>query len=1272
MEIAPSPAPAEPAASGRPAGKFELPWLVLAALLLSTVIGGWQAARQQSAEAVQRFAELAAAERDALARRIEAIRVVASGAAGFAVLEPTHAPSAWREFLAGQNLRAATLPGLVALRRAHPVALPTAKAPPAGPLPEYRFASPADEPADWHAFAEGDAASTAQATLSPPLAGQAGRAYYVMRIQHAGQADGTDVFALVDVAALLKGRADVERVLAVTWADAGTTVTPAAAPAGAVSRRTVQALRVLDRDVTLGIESTPALEQRLSSQTPRLVLLVGLVSCVLLAGLIWLLTRLRSQAESLAQSMTRQLSEQKRFTEGLIEHNPNPIFRKDASGRFVSVNRAWEELTGHQRGEVLGKRYADLMPGPLAEANEAHDNALFNSPEGRSVIETQLQGAQGQVFQTIVAKQLLTGADGRPEGLIGTITDVTQLKALEREVEAQREQQSLVIRASQQGVWDSGSGPEATPFFSERFQEILGFQPGEFPVPFDWRDILHPEDAAHFKAEMVRLFKRLSPLFDVEVRVRRQQGDYVWVRARGIAQYGADGRAVRFTGSITDVSDRKKAELELTEANVRVLDAARAKEAFLATMSHEMRTPLNGVLGMTSLLADTSLDDEQRDHIRLIRASGDTLLRIIDDILDFSKIESGRMMLESVPVELVPLVEEAFELVAERARDKRLALIFDLADNVPFYVLGDTTRLRQILLNLLANAIKFTERGHIALSITCRSTMDSRLRLEFAIADTGIGIPANRIDTLFQPFTQVDASTTRKYGGTGLGLAICKRLVNLMGGDIRVDSVEGKGSLFLFHIITEPAKGPARGYMQRNVPELAGKRLLVVDANPLRRDTQVRRYKLWGLDAAGADPAGAAALLHEDGGIDIVIAEAALAPAEARGLAQAVEDNDALRSATAREPAIVILASTLARADFAAEPPAMLPRHDMFVVRPAGRMRMFDLLSRAALGQRQGDFAARPFTPDPVRDAVQAPEQGLRLPAAGKPADAAALRLLVAEDNEVNQRVIIGMLNNLGHRPHLVADGQAAVEAAAQGTFDAILLDVQMPVMDGIEAMRRIRAASTATGRTCPPMIAMTAHALPGDREQCIAAGMDDYLSKPIRVSALSAALAKVGMPASGAAAETSAANVKPPLPPVLDIEQLNDLRGLPALPGEAAADDGAGGLIDLFRAQTIERLDIMSAKRQVEDWAGLAETAHSLRGAAASIGFPRVAAVCKDVEANARTLAGNPGKMQRVPDANPTRVSELLVDLQSRVIEANVALDEWLSTAPPLGQQTP
>ncbi len=1250
-------ASAKDAANPAPARKIELPWLVLAALLISTVFGGWQAAKQQAGEAGQRFGELAVEQRKSLSQRLESIRVVASSVAAFGATQTGANAAQWQRFVDDLRLDPAALPGLVAMRDAET----------GSPLLRWGAAATAAWPASWETTAKFGKSGTADMALSAPIATETG-VHCILRVSVPRQTRPTFIYALIDMGALLRGAANGAE-LEVSLTDGNVSIPPARSSSSAGVRSLTSPVRLFDREATLNVTSTPALEQRLTSQAPRMVLLVGLVSCALLGGLIWLLTRLRSQAESLAQSMTRKLTEQTRFTEDLIEHNPNPIFRMDAAGRFVSVNRAWEELTGHARVEVVGKRYADLMPADVASANENHDRALLASAEGRGVIETRLASTRGDPIEAIVAKQVIAEVDGRAAGLIGTITDVTQIKALERQLGAQREQQALVIRASQQGVWDASESGDVPPFYSARFKEILGFTPDEFPEHFDWKDMLHEEDAPRFKAEMVRLFKHEIELFDVEARVRRLMGDFAWVRARGIAQYGPDGRAKRFTGSITDITDRKKAELELMEANVRVLDAARAKEAFLATMSHEMRTPLNGVLGMTSLLAETALDDEQRDHIRLIRASGDTLLRIIDDILDFSKIESGRMMLESVPVELVPLVEEAFELVAERARDKRLALVFDLADNVPYYVLGDTTRLRQILLNLLANAIKFTERGHIALSITSRSTMDSRLRLEIAIADTGIGIPVDRIDTLFQPFTQVDASTTRKYGGTGLGLAICKRLVNLMGGDIRVESVEGQGSLFIFHIITEPAKGPTRGYMQRDVPELAGRRMLLADSNPLRREIQLRRYRHWGLDVVSADPQAAAALLEQDADIGIVVAEVLVDAAVARRFADAVAAQDALRERHGKPPAIVILASTLARADLTAEPPAALPRHDMFVVRPAGRMRMFELISRAASGQRQGDFAARPFVPDSQRDAPGTQERDPRAMTSARLFNVAALNLLVAEDNEVNQRVIIGMLNNLGHRAQLVADGQAAVDAGLQGTFDAILLDVQMPVMDGIEAMRRIRAAK---GTACPPIIAMTAHALPGDREHYIAAGMDDYLSKPIRVSSLSAVLAKVApaksdAPHPGDSGAPSRRDAAPVLPSVLDVDQLNDLRGLPAMPGENPADDGAGGLIDLFRAQTIERLDIMSAKRQVEDWAGLAETAHSLRGAAASIGFPRVASVCKDVEAHARTLAGNPGKMQRVPDASPTTVNQLLISLSSRVIEANVALDEWLASAPPV-----
>ncbi|MBL8512572.1 MAG: PAS domain S-box protein, partial [Betaproteobacteria bacterium] len=504
-------APKDPAAAR--AGKIELPWLVLGALLVSTLFGGWQAARQQAAEADQRFAELAADTHTSLERRIESIRLAVSSVAAFGGAQPRTDSAAWQQFIGNLGLNSERLTGLVAVRQ------PTAN--PAEPL-DWQVAKAAGVKRPWEVLATFAGTDPSVSGFSLPMQLPDLATSYVIRVAIPGRSPPTHVYALIDMSALLKGaarRSDLE----VSLVDGGTavasdSVASAKANGGAPLRRSTQTIALLDREAALSMASTPTLEQRLTSQAPRMVLLVGLVSCALLGGLIWLLTRLRSQAEALAEGMTRKLTEQTRFTEDLIEHNPNPIFRKDVRGRFVSVNRAWEELTGHARADVVGKVYADLMPGNIATANEVHDLALLSSPEGRGVIETQLASASGTPIQAIVAKQVLVGEDGRAEGLIGTITDVTQLKALEREVEAQREQQALVIRSSQQGVWDASESPDVLPFYSDRFKEILGFAPGEFPDKFDWKDVLHEDDAPRFKAEMVRLFKRETKLFDVEAR----------------------------------------------------------------------------------------------------------------------------------------------------------------------------------------------------------------------------------------------------------------------------------------------------------------------------------------------------------------------------------------------------------------------------------------------------------------------------------------------------------------------------------------------------------------------------------------------------------------------------------------------------------------------------------------------------------------------------------------------------------------------------------
>jgi PAS domain S-box-containing protein len=1271
--------------------RIEPPFLLVAALLAATLISAFQVGRQQAQDAEARFVELAERERERMEFRLDALRDLALNAASFAAAVPQIDARTWNDYFDHRAAHGGDYPGLLGAQwmpatgdravplewRALPV--PTTNANPnvvrTAAMPWRTISAIGalgmpDTPA-FSARFDGIEALAHPAKLNALVA--------TARAQHAST--GT-VTVLVDMNILMRGAvAQPSNVNALTHKrlidggelaysddDANATDT--------VARRRSFEVAFGGRTLTLNVASTPELEQRLTNNTPRMVLTVGLVSCALLGFLIWLLARLRQQAESLAASMTQQLTDQTRFTEDLIENNPNPIFRKDLNGRFVSVNRAWEQLTGLTRAQVQGKGYREIMSANEAQRNETQDEALLAGDQMRGAIESPLDAADGRSLETIIAKQVVRGTSGKAEGLIGTVTDVTPIKVLEHELKLQREQQNLVIRSSQQGIWDVKVDPGSTPFFSDRFREILGYTSDNFPAPFDWSAVLHPEDAPLFRRELVRLFKRESALFDVEARVKRCGGDYLWVRARGIAQYDAaeaGGRANRFTGSITDIADRKRFEYELTEANIKVTEAARAKEAFLATMSHEMRTPLNGVLGMTSLLSETALDDEQRDHIRLIRASGDTLLRIIDDILDFSKIESGHMTLESVSVELVPLVEETFELVAEKARDKRLALMFDQDDSAPYYILGDATRLRQILLNLLANAIKFTERGHIAVGVSAQPTTDHRLRVEFRVEDTGIGIPADRIGKLFKPFTQADTSTTRKYGGTGLGLAICKRLTQLMGGDIRVESVEGSGSTFVFTVLTEVARGPRRPYMQRRIADFAGVRLLAVESNERRRRIMEKRYRDWGIDAIVCDAAEATWLLEQHGDFDIVLADVVDDTTTARDFAAALERNDALRGQSDHPSAVSILASARSRADLAQKGNVPALRHDMFVMRPVGRSRMFEILLRAAHGQRQLDFATRPFTPEPyselapnasrVRAARVAESQAV----APVPRASDALQLLIAEDNDVNQRVIAGMVKNLGHAFELVSNGLEAVQAAVAGRFDAVLLDVQMPVMDGVEAMKQIR---DNLGASCPPLVAMTAHALPGDREHYLSLGMDNYLAKPIRTGALASVLDQVrtfrarsreraAADAQGSSQETGSADTSVR---VLDIEQLEDLRGLPASPDEPTSDSGANGLIELFRQQTEDRIGIMGARHALSDWAGLAETAHGLRGAAASIGFPRVSNLCKDIESASRTLAGHTGKTPRVADASPDYIGALIEQLKTHVEEANQALDAWLA----------
>lgn len=1242
--------------SNNPPRKIELPWLILAALLISTLFAGYQSWRLQESDASARFREIAEDHAEDVRRALVDIDSHLKSIAAFAATAPALNDATWREFShaqhpplisARQTAETATLSGLVAVQL---TIAPAQAGTSASRAFTYGVATGSTDHIDWpiHALQGEETFTVPPGTplLLDPAPNAEGKVTLVRAWAGATGRPLGSVAALIDVPDLMQRLAARKSMIDATLHD-GQTLLSAKWPAGEISRETrYESIRIPfgGRVWQMDVRSTPKLEARLHSSAPRTVILIGVLSAALLAGLIWLLTRLREQARNLAAVMTQQLSDQTKFTEELIEFNPNPIFRQDANGIFVAVNRAWEQLAGRDRRDVIGKTYAQFQSADIAATNLERDGALFSSENGRDTADAVITSADGRTFETIVARQVLRNSDGHIAGLIGNITDVSPLRALEREVERQREQLNLVISSSQQGIWDLDLRARDRAYFSDHFIEMLGYSSPQEILALDWRSALVAEDVDAFRAELVRHFKGQTAYFDVECRAQKKAGGLIWLRVRAIAQRDDTGRAIRFVGSITDITDRRRAQQELVDANIRVTDAARAKEAFLATMSHEIRTPLNGVLGMASLLADTPLNDEQRDYIRLVRTSGDTLLRLIDDVLDFSKIESGRMTLESTPVELAAVVEEAFELVAERVRGKSIALLYDIDDATPVYVLGDPTRLRQIWLNLLSNAIKFTERGEIGMYITTTPADNGQLRLECRVQDSGIGIPASRVNQLFQPFTQVDASTTRKYGGTGLGLVICRRLTQLMGGDIRVESEEGVGSTFIFSVLTSAAAGAIKPYMETNSPVFKGKRLLMVDSHPRRREIVARRYTRWGLQTQAVGPEGAAAVLASNTEIDVLLTDMAETTPEAQQTAAALLQRDEARQRAGEPRIISILASHRTRAAFARE--GILPpiRHDYFLLRPVGQARMHDALARAAQNLVNQDIATRPValsTPETTSIAANEPAAATLTAPTATPALYATsrnrqpLNLLVAEDNEVNQRVVMGMLKNLGHQVQLVGDGLSAVQAAVNGEFDAVLMDIHMPELDGIVAMQRIR--EQLAGRYCPPIIAMTAHALPGDREHYLGAGLDDYISKPIRANALAEVLQRTTNRRANFTAPTPTIPASPPTPaplssldermkniPVLDVEQLADLRMLPPAEGETLttdAGDPLGGLIALFQSQARERLALLSQQLAAQEWIPLSETAHSLRGATASMGFPRVAFVCKELELKAKSF---------------------------------------------------
>ena len=719
------------------------------------------------------------------------------------------------------------------------------------------------------------------------------------------------------------------------------------------------------------------------------------------------------------------------------------------------------------------------------------------------------------------------------------------------------------------------------------FEGLFGYSAAEV-VGAGIDGLIVPEALRSESSELETRVRR-GEVVRVELERMRKDGRRIQVRLSAAAvKAAADGALVAL---YEDISDRKAAEAAMREARDLAERVARARSAFLANMSHEIRTPMNAVLGFVELVLDTELAPDQRRALELVRTSSEALLTILNDILDYSKIEAEHLELEAIPFDLPKVVHATATLLAVRAREKHLELTVDVLPDVPQMVRGDPTRVRQVLMNLIGNAIKFTDQGEVDVSASVVRRDAGGATVQFRVRDTGIGISPEQLGTIFQEFTQADASMTRRYGGTGLGLAISRRLVALMGGELAVTSEVGHGSEFSFALTLplEAAQAAARATVS-----LGGRRLLVVDDNETNR--RIVR------DMLGAEGMAVHEAPRADAGLealrraaragtpyDLAILDAQMPDQDGFELATAIRADRALAATR-----LLILTSAGQRGD--GERCRQLGIQ-AYLTKPIARADLVEAVGTVLAGTVSAPGAADLVTRHSIAESRH------------------ALRILLAEDNPVNQQVATAMLLKRGHQVDVVSNGREAVDAVARVRYDVVLMDIQMPEMDGFEATAKIRALPQ--GRTLP-IIALTAHALSGERERCLERGMSGYLAKPFKAHDLFAVVEGRG----AHAADTSAA----PSPAV-------DLAAFRRTMEEAGAAEAVDGILETFVATMPQRLDALAAAARDAEAEPLQRAAHAFKSAAGTIGAGRLAALLEDMERAARDgdVAGACDKLEHV-----------------------------------------